>query len=113
MTGKSESSEQIAVVEYCDLRGIPIIHIANESKRSKTYGAQLKRMGMRKGFPDLFVPVALNGYHGLFIEMKSDSGKLSEKQREWLMTLTKQGYLCRVCRSFEAATALINNYIYS
>ena len=107
----SETDVQIAVVEYCELRGIPIVHIPNESKRSVTYGAMLKRMGMRKGFPDLFVTLPRLGYHGLFIEMKTDSGKLSEDQRKWLILLSKEGYLCRVCRSFDAAVEIINKYV--
>ena len=66
----SEAAEQEAVVEYCDVRHIPIVHIPNEGKRSVSYAAQLKRAGMRKGFPDLFVPLAREGFHGLFVEMK-------------------------------------------
>jgi hypothetical protein len=107
----TETSEQIAFVEYCDLIKIPVVHIPNESKRSKTYGAQLKRMGMRSGFPDLFIPVACRGYFGLFIEMKSDKGTLRPEQREWLDTLTKHGYLCRVCRSFESAKQTLDAYL--
>lgn len=107
-----ESEDQIAVVEYCDLRDIPVVHVPNESKRSVTYGALLKRMGMRKGFPDLFIPRACLSYHGLFIEMKTDKGKLSDDQIKWLKDLTKAGYLCRVCRSVEAAVEIINKYVY-
>lgn len=29
----TETEEQIAVIEYCDLKGIPIYHIANEGKK--------------------------------------------------------------------------------
>jgi hypothetical protein len=108
----SETDDQIAVVEYCELRGIPIVHIPNESKRSVAYGAMLKRMGMRKGFPDLFVTLPRLGYHGLFIEMKTDKGKLSNDQRIWLTLLKNEGYLCRVCRSVEVALEIINKYVY-
>lgn len=67
---------------------------------------------MRKGFPDLFVTLPRLGYHGLFIEMKTDDGKLSEDQRKWLTLLTKEGYLCRVCRSVDAAVEITNKYVY-
>ncbi len=107
----SETDEQCAVVEYCDLRGIPVVHIPNEGKRSARYGAQLKRMGMRKGFPDLFIPVARNGYHGLFIEMKSKTGRLSEEQKQWQRVLSEQRYLCAVCYSFEEAVNTVKAYI--
>jgi hypothetical protein len=107
----NESELQIAVVEYCELRGIPVVHIPNESKRTVTYGAMLKRMGMRKGFPDLFLPIARKGYHGLFIEMKTDKGKLGEDQHKWLVSLSKEGYLCKVCRSLEAVIDILDQYL--
>lgn len=72
MQTKTESSEQQAVIEYCSYCGIDVVHIPNEGKRSERYGAELKRLGMRKGFPDLFIPQSKKGYHGLFIELKRD-----------------------------------------
>lgn len=65
MPTPSEAEEQITVIEYCDLKGIPIYHIANEGKRTKYTGDLLKRMGMRTGFPDLCVPVAKGKFRGL------------------------------------------------
>ena len=106
----NEDELQIAVIEYCELRGIPVVHIPNEGERSVTYGALLKRMGMKRGFPDLFFPIARRGFHGLFIEMKTDKGKLSEDQRKWLTELSKEGYLCRVCRSLEAVIDILSQY---
>ena len=67
-----EDSDQEAVIEYCEIRGIPIVHIPNEGKRTVSYGAKLRRMGMKKGFPDLFIPKAAKGKHGLFIEGESN-----------------------------------------
>lgn len=107
----TEIQEQCAVVEYCDLRGIPVVHIPNEGKRSARYGAQLKRMGLRRGFPDLFIPVARKGYHGLFIEMKAKGGRVSPEQKEWARVLAEQRYLCAVCYSFEEAVKTIEGYV--
>ncbi len=106
----SETEEQKAVVEYCDLLHIPIVHIPNEGKRSVGYAAMLKSMGLRKGFPDLFVTRARGGYHGLFIEMKYGKGKTSEDQKKWLKLLTAEGYACAVCYTAAAAIRIIEIY---
>lgn len=106
----NETSEQIAVVNYCDYLGIPVVHIANEGKRSVSYGRTLKAMGMRKGFPDLFVPRSRGQYHGLAIEMKYGKGKVSEDQKEWLELLSKEGYATCVCYGADEAIKIIEQY---
>lgn len=107
----NEDAEQEAVVEYCDIKGIPIVHIPNEGKRSLSYAAKLKRMGLRKGFPDLFVPIAKGENHGLFVEMKYGDGKPTKDQQRWMGLLTREGYLCRVCYGFDSAIKVINEYL--
>lgn len=110
MQGRSEGTEQEAVVEFCDWLKIPVVHIPNEGPRSASYGARLKRMGMRKGFPDLFIPLARLGYHGLFIEMKYGKGKTTMEQDEWLARLSSAGYAVKVCKGAEAAKQAILRY---
>ena len=107
----NELQEQIAVVEYCELRGLPIVHIPNEGKRSVVTGAQLKRAGMRPGFPDLFLPRPMGKYHGLFIEMKYGNGKTTADQEWWLSTLSREGYAVRVCYGFDEAVRCIEAYL--
>lgn len=106
----SEDAEQEAVVEYCDLLHIPIVHIPNEGKRSLSYAARMKRMGLRSGFPDLLVPLARGGYHGLFIEMKYGKNKTTKEQKEWLERLSAEGYACAVCYNAAEAIKTIENY---
>ena len=106
----SEDAEQEAVVEYCDLLHIPIVHIPNEGKRSLSYAARMKRMGLRSGFPDLFVPLARGGYHGLFIEMKYGKNKTTKEQEEWLERLSAEGYACAVCYNAAEAIKTIESY---
>lgn len=106
-----ELQEQIAVVEYCDLKRIPIVHITNEGKRSKAMGAMLKRAGLRKGFPDLFVPIPINSAHGLFIELKVGKNKPTPDQKEWISLLNCQGYVAKVCYGFDEAINTINTYL--
>ena len=106
----SESAEQIAVIDFCDLMKIPVVHIPNESKRSAIYGAMLKRMGLRSGFPDLFIPLARGIYHGLFIEMKYGKNKPTKEQEKWLVLLSAEGYACAVCYGADEAINIIKTY---
>lgn len=108
----SEEDEQAVVVEWCEIAGLPIVHIPNEGKRSIVAGARLKRAGMQSGFPDLFIPKAANGYHGLFIEMKVGNNKPTKKQAEWLKLLADEGYATCVRYGADAAIRSIQNYIH-
>lgn len=110
-SGITEDSEQIAVIEYCKLHGIVVVHVANESKRSVVYGAKLKKMGLRKGFPDMFIPTAKKGYHGLMVELKRDEkSKPTAEQLQWVEYLNKQGYYACVCYGAGQAIEKIKNY---
>lgn len=111
MNRVTENGEQEAVIEYCAWKHIPIVHIPNEGKRSAAYAAQMKRMGLAKGFPDLFIPVAISGFHGLFIELKRDrKAKATDTQKAWLEYLNKAGYRAAVCHGSEEAMREIENY---
>ena len=107
----SETEEQAAVVQWCDLVHIPIVHVPNEGKRSVSYGAALKREGMRPGFPDLFVPVAKKEYHGLFIEMKVGKNKPTADQTRWINLLNANGYKAVVCYGYDQAVSTIIDYM--
>lgn len=107
----SETEEQIAVIDYCDIYGIPIYHIANEGKRTRYTGSLLKQMGMRTGFPDLCVPVPKGKFHGFYIEMKSLSGKATEDQKRWLKTLKNNGYATAICNGADEAINKIEKYM--
>ena len=108
---RTEASEQEAVIQYGDYCGIDIVHIANEGKRSARYGAELKRMGMRRGFPDLFIPQARKGFHGMFVELKRDiTCKPTKEQLHWIAKLNSAGYYATVCYGADAAIREIKNY---
>jgi len=107
----SEHDEQVAVIEYCDLKGYPVFHIPNEAKRSPATAARLRAEGMRPGVPDLCIPVARGDYHSLYIEMKADGGKPSEEQSRWIWRLRDEGMCAYVCYGADNAIALIDRYM--
>lgn len=89
-----------------------LYHIPNEGKRGPVTAARFKALGLKSGVPDIFLPAARGGCFGLYIEMKRQAGgKLSDKQKEWIMALTSAGYSAVVCRGWEEAADVIMRYL--
>lgn len=87
-------------------------HIPNGGKRSKSEAARFKAQGVKAGVPDIFLPCARGGYHGLYIELKhTKGGKLSAAQKEWIDALRGRGYKVIVCYGFDEAREVIINYL--
>ena len=107
----SEASEQIKVVQYCDLLNIPIFAIPNQRKCDPKTGAHLKRQGLKPGVPDLCIPRARSGYHALYIEMKHGKGKLTLQQADWISLLRAEGMCAYCCYGADDAIALIEKYM--
>ncbi len=84
-------------------------------------GKRLKSEGLRPGTCDIFLavprrPASTNGtttthYDGLFVEMKTSKGVVSEEQESFIGYATARGYRCVVCRSAEEAIKEITNYL--
>lgn len=94
----SEHEMQVSIMEEVALRanldptwGL-CFAIPNGGKRSKATAGKLKAEGVKAGVPDLFLPVARNGYHGLFIELKVNGRKQERHQSLWHIKLMEQGY---------------------
>jgi hypothetical protein len=86
--------------------------IPNGGARDTVTGAILKREGVKKGVPDIFLPVARGPYHGLFIEMKAGKrGKVSAEQEYYLNRLAENGYWSIVCRDADGAILAIKSYM--
>ena len=88
-----------------------IYAIPNGGYRNKAEAKKLKATGTKRGCPDLCLPVAKNGKHGLYIEMKYGKNKCTIEQAKWLDWLYKQGYMCKVCWSADDAIAVIKEYL--
>lgn len=87
-------------------------HTPNGGHRSKSEAGRFKAEGVKSGVPDIFLPVARGGYHGLYIELKRQrGGKVSDTQRDWVKSLAEQDYLVHVCKGWEAASNVIIEYL--
>ena len=111
----SETAIQINVVTWFKYNfpeyGDDLIHIANERKTSYNQGKILKKMGVKRGIPDLFLSVPNSYAHGLWLELKAGKGRLSKEQQEFLTRKRLQGYEARVAYSVQEAKDFISCYM--
>ena len=113
----SEAEEQELVIKWAErMKGAhpeleKLLHIPNGGSRHPAEGAHLKRLGGRVGVPDLLLPYPVGDHHGLWIELKSASGRPTAVQREWILWLRDQGYCAYICRGHEAAIRCIREYL--
>lgn len=88
-----------------------LCHIANERKCSVNEGRILKRMGVKKGICDLFLAFPTAKYAGLWLEIKSETGKLTNEQIEFIKRKNQKGYFAIAVWGFEAAKKEIIIYL--
>ena len=108
-----EAQAQKQLIQWC--RNYPwgqfLFHIANESIGGYGWTVRNRQMGIRKGVPDLCLPVPMQGYHGLFIEMKAPNGRTSQEQKQWIKALNAFGYKAVVCKGFLEAKEALEDYM--
>lgn len=113
----NETAEQEAVFDWAVLNTGKhpelkfMYHVANEGKRTVRFGAELKRMGLKNGVPDIVLPAPRGNYHGLYIEMKVGQNRPTAAQKEFLEFLKSQNYAAAVCYSADAAINIIKTYL--
>jgi hypothetical protein len=73
----------------------------------------MKAMGLHSGAPDLALYVSASGKNGLFIEMKSPTGRVTPAQRLTHDALKQQNYEVAVCRTFDQFKQVIEGYLSS
>lgn len=112
-----EADEQIALFRWVSFYRATcpevdlLYHIPNGGSRHPKEGANLKRQGVRAGVPDLCLPVARQGFHGLYIELKYGKNKPTAEQNGWMYALRRQGYAAEVCYGWQEAMELITKYL--
>lgn len=114
----TEAQEQTTLLSWASMQSgkYPelslLYHVPNGGHRSKAEAGRFRAEGVKAGVPDLCIPVARGGYHGLYIEMKrTRGGRISAKQAEWCEALMKQGYSVALCYGWEAAAETIMQYL--
>ena len=122
-----EADEQAALFRWAEQHShfYPELALLNGSlngvRLSTGQAVKAKKQGMKSGFPDIQLPVAMGGYHGLFIELKIKPyrnhknkivyPKVSDDQKWWQARLREQGNRSEICKGFDAAMIEILNYL--
>tara|TARA_R110000787_G_scaffold35454_1_gene91053 strand:+ start:2293 stop:2649 length:357 start_codon:yes stop_codon:yes gene_type:complete len=114
MRNATETEISIAFMEWIHLVHPTLLcyHTPNGERRSAPTGKKLKRMGVLPGVPDYTI-LKLSGcqqYVGLFLELKSNSGRLSDPQRQFRDRLP-DCFKFGVAYSLEGAINIVNHYL--
>lgn len=120
----SEHSEQAAIFDFArihefmhpelallfsTLNGIPLVGMSG-MQRAKIIN-HMRAEGLKVGLPDLWLPVARNGYHGLVIELKVGINKPTPEQERWINALLEQGYQALILWGAEEAIGALCDYL--
>lgn len=114
----TEHEEQVALMRLVEMHkgrwpelGM-LYAIPNGSERNVIVGRKLKAEGVKKGVPDLCLPVPRGGYHGLYVEMKRQKrSQTSAEQKAWIAALKALGYRAEVCKGATEAWDVIREYV--
>ena len=106
----TEAQEQTILCRYLDRPDKDFVYYAvpNAGKRSPAQRALMKRTGLKAGVPDIIIhwPVQIA------LELKrSDGGRLSKTQKEWLATFDRIGWHTMVPHGARDAIAQIEAVI--
>ncbi|MBT8449564.1 MAG: VRR-NUC domain-containing protein [Gammaproteobacteria bacterium] len=110
-----EDDEQAALFDWAAyIPALRWLHaIPNGGNRNPIEAKRLKRQGVRAGVSDVFLPVPVPPYHGMYIEMKKATGpvRVTPQQKAFIRDMELQGYKCAVCRGFDEARKTISDYM--
>jgi hypothetical protein len=114
---RSEAAEQQTLIAWARALSFscpPLAYLhasLNGVRLSPNQARKASQQGMLAGIPDLFLPLPVAPYHGLFIELKTATGRLSPAQVSMLAYLNAQGYRAVCCRGWLAAKKEIESYL--
>ena len=111
---EQEQLMQWAQASIARLPGLELLfHVPNGGERPKHAAIAMARAGAKAGVPDLCLPVARGGYHGLWLELKraDHSNGPSPAQKAWIERLQSEGYYCAVCYGASEAIDAITRYL--
>ena len=65
---------------------------------------------IKKGLPDIVIPYPRNGFHGLYLELKTETGHPSPEQSFFIKRLREEGYMALVAFGYDDAVNIIEDY---
>lgn len=106
MLSINEDKMQMDFAAWCEKQPFIIehFHVANERRTSKIQGAILKKKGVKSGVCDHWIILQDKV---IAIELKTQDGTVSEKQKEFIAKLEKANIPVKVCYSLYEATQFV------
>ena len=91
---RDEENIQIAIVKYLKFKYSRALftNTLGGIRTSFKQAVKAKQTGYLKGVSDLLILEPNKKYFGLFLEIKTDKGKLSPTQREFITKASKRNY---------------------
>ncbi len=112
-----ERPHQVALIKWVrTVRDIfPVLKllyaVPNGGDRNLRVARKLKAEGVLAGVADLCLPAARRGYHGLYLEMKSEEGVATIEQRAFLHGVLGEGYCAVIAHGVDEAIATLEWYL--
>ena len=109
---EQETRDHIALATWLRSAGVFFWHTPNEGKRSATAGRKLKKMGMLPGVADIIIldrPPAHPDVPFVALELKTETGRATLLQQQFLAKVTERGGLARVCHGFADAVSWLQS----
>ena len=112
----SEQKEQELFCAWLDKNNIKYFAIPNGGYRKITEGVNLKRSGVKRGVPDVCIPIPIRSftqdYHGAYIELKRvEKYSITSEQKDWITYLQSRGYFAEIAYGHKHAINLISSYL--
>lgn len=108
----TEQQEQFKFAHWLRLNKIRFYHPPNGGNRDLIEASKLKRLGVSPGVPDIVIPIAVEPYHSLYIELKrTKGGSVSPEQKDWLEWLNFNGHRAVICKGADAAIEIVKQYL--
>lgn len=116
---RTEEREQARLIKWTHIPAVRAIapdlaflfHVPNGGRRDGLTGSQMTALGVKRGVPDLWLPIPSISANGLIIEMKSAIGRTSPDQVRWMDRLTIAGWYCIISRSAEEGREALIAYL--
>jgi hypothetical protein len=97
-------------LQWPEYAGI-LFAVPNGGGRHKLEAAILKAEGVFPGVSDLILLTGRHGYNSLCLEIKTDTGRQSDAQKEWQKQAENAGSKYVVCRSVNEFISIVNDYL--
>jgi len=112
-----ERPHQVALIKWVRVveDAYPVLKllyaVPNGGDRNLRVARKLKAEGVMAGVADLCLPAARRGYHGLYLELKSEEGVATKEQKAFLRGVLEEGYCAVIAHGFDEARSALEWYI--